>query len=67
MEEEKKPEAPGESSVVKAKKHVKRNKRKYAAGSTVALVIALLEVYTQYCSKLPGVLRCEETHEKAKP
>lgn len=60
--------AAAETRGAKVKKHAKKHKKKYAAASIVALVTALLEVYTQFCPKLPGVLHCEEAkHEEAKP
>lgn len=68
MSEEQKPEtaAGEESRVVKTKKHIRRNKKKYTAASTIALIVAVLEAWPLVCPLLPFNIECARTEPLAK-
>ncbi len=43
----------------KVKKHARKHKKKYAAGSAVAVLIALLEAWPHICPLVPFRVQCE--------
>lgn len=52
---------PAQPEQPKKKHHIKRHKKKYAAGSVIAIVVALLQLWPSICPLLPFNIKCVDT------